>query len=65
MHLFSHILTMCVQLNTQVLPKKMKYKTQFMQNKGIQFCFKLDKMKHISFLEFRLINCLSVKERVS
>ena len=35
-----------------------------MQNKCIWFCLRLDKMKHISLTEFRLINWLPNKERV-
>ena len=38
------------------LNQKTKVKIQIMQNKCIHFCFKLDKMHHISEEEFRLIN---------
>ena len=35
-----------------------------MQNKCIRFCFKLDKMHHMSEEEFRLINWLPTSKRV-
>ena len=35
-----------------------------MQNKCILFCLRLDKMQHISHMEFRLIKWLPTKERV-
>ena len=35
-----------------------------MRNKCIRFCLRLDKMQHISGMEFRLINWLPTKERV-
>ena len=35
-----------------------------MQNKCIPFCLRLDKMQHISFMEFRLINWLPTEERL-
>ena len=38
------------------LNQKTKVKIQIMQNKCMHFCFKLDKMHHISEEEFRLIN---------
>ena len=47
MPLFSHILT-CVQLGTQILPKKTKNKILVIQNKCIGFCLRLDKMQSIS-----------------
>ena len=35
-----------------------------MANKCIQFCLKLDKMNHISLMEFRSVHCWTTKERV-
>ena len=64
MPLFSHILTTRAQLGTQILPKKLKKKTQIMQNKRIRFCLSLNKMQHISLAKFRSINWLPTKERV-
>ena len=64
MRLVRHILTMHARLSTQILQKKEKKKIQIMQNKSIWFCLRLDKMKHISLTEFRLINWLPNKERV-
>ena len=46
------------------LNEKTKKKIQIMQNKCIRFCFKLDKMHHISEEEFRLINWLPTSKRV-
>ena len=46
------------------LTKKTKKKIQIIQNKSIQFCPILDKMKYISLADFRLINWLPNKERV-
>ena len=37
------------------LKEKTKVKIQIMQNKCVRFCFKLDKMYHISKEEFRLL----------
>ena len=47
-----------------ILTKKAKKKIQFMQNKRIWFCLRLDKMQHTSLTEFRSINWLPAKERV-
>ena len=43
---------------------KMKAKIQIMQNKFIRFCWKLEKMHHISEKEFRLMNWLHTSKRV-
>ena len=51
------------QLGTQILPKTKK-EIQIMQNKCIPFCLRLDKMQHISLMEFRLINWLPTEERL-
>ena len=45
------------------LNEKTKKKIQIMQNKCIRFCFKLDKMHHISEEEFKLINSLPTSTR--
>ena len=47
----------------QNLTNKTKKKIQIIQNKSIQFCLILDKMKYISLVDFRLINWLPNKER--
>ena len=46
------------------LNEKLKKKIQIAQNKCIQFCLKLDKIRHISSREFESINWLPVYKRV-
>ena len=43
--------------------QKMKNKIQIMQNKCILYCLQLDKMTHISKIEFETLNWLPVKDR--
>ena len=44
--------------------EKTKKKIQIMQNNYIWFYLRLDKMQHLSLVEFRSINWLPTKERV-
>ena len=43
--------------------QKMKNKIQITQNTCIRYCLQLDKMTHISKIEFETINWLPVKDR--
>ena len=56
-HIQSHSEYVCTACYPN-LTEKTKKKIQIMQNKCIRFCFRLDKMQHISLAEFRLINWL-------
>ena len=47
------------------LTEKTKKKIQIMQNKCIRFCLRLDKMRHISEEDFRLINWLPTSKSVN
>ena len=44
--------------------EKTKKKIQFMQNKSIRFCLRLDKMHQISEEDFRLINWFPTSKRI-
>ena len=45
------------------LTQKMKNKVQITQNKCIRYCLQLEKMTHISKIEFETLNWLPVEDR--
>ena len=47
------------------LSKKLKNRIQTLQNKCIRFCLKLNKMTHISQIEFETIGCSLKKDIIS
>ena len=51
-----------VLMKPGILISMKKQKCKIMQNKSICFCFKLDKMHHISEEKFRLINWLPTRK---
>ena len=53
-----------IQPHFDFLNEKTKNKIQIMQNKYIHFCINLDKMHHISEVEFRSINWLPTSKKV-